>query len=264
VNYHTTTDGEEKLVSLWIGDHFINSFADDDELSEYVDHEMRRALDTNPEIELHPHTLNDVTPEGKALTFDGWKPYDDLCVFRDYLVTEWYKLENKRILLDKMEDIPDSRYFETPRYVHRDGHRGDGIHDYNATPKFEQDIKYFYSSKAWKAARAIVHEAQDKCQACDSKHKLHVDHIKPLRYFWTKRLDISNLQLLCKDCNMEKGSSTDWVLHEARMEKLNAPPMEIKNRYADSKCDTFRSIGEKIAKHEVESRGKSAVYVDKK
>ena len=41
---------------------------------------------------------------------------------------------------------------------------------------------------------------------------IHVDHIKPIRRFWAMRLQPDNLQVLCEDCNMGKGSrdQTDW------------------------------------------------------
>lgn len=42
-----------------------------------------------------------------------------------------------------------------------------------------------------------------------------VDHIKPIRKHWHLRLDSNNLQILCDDCNMGKGSrgETDWRQH---------------------------------------------------
>lgn len=36
--------------------------------------------------------------------------------------------------------------------------------------------------------------------------KIVVDHIKPLSKFWHLRLERSNLQVLCDECNMGKGA----------------------------------------------------------
>jgi hypothetical protein len=32
-----------------------------------------------------------------------------------------------------------------------------------------------------------------------------------VRYFWEQRLDEENLQILCNDCNLEKGSKINWT-----------------------------------------------------
>lgn len=79
--------------------------------------------------------------------------------------------------------------------------------------EFEKQLHDFYQSKEWKSIRETVHQQLTQmCPVCGSVHNLAVDHIKPIRYFWDLRLDIDNLQLLCGDCNLEKGSIPNWNL----------------------------------------------------
>lgn len=75
----------------------------------------------------------------------------------------------------------------------------------------------FYQSDAW---RHVRYQALKKhgaaCQCCGAKgrpgHPLHVDHIKPRSKFPELELDLSNLQILCEDCNLGKRAwdDTDW------------------------------------------------------
>jgi 5-methylcytosine-specific restriction endonuclease McrA len=41
---------------------------------------------------------------------------------------------------------------------------------------------------------------------------MHVDHIEPLSKNWDRRLDPTNVQIMCDDCNLGKGNrdSIDW------------------------------------------------------
>lgn len=75
----------------------------------------------------------------------------------------------------------------------------------------------FYESREWRELRykaLVMHGAQ--CQCCGATRgdgaKLHVDHIKPRSKFPELRLDLSNLQILCEDCNLGKSNKdqTDW------------------------------------------------------
>lgn len=78
-------------------------------------------------------------------------------------------------------------------------------------------VAAFYKSAEWKRARYDALQANDgRCELCgQGKHEgqiLNVDHIKPVRRFWKLRLEPSNLQVLCGDCNCGKGNrdDTDW------------------------------------------------------
>ena len=76
----------------------------------------------------------------------------------------------------------------------------------------------FYRGDAWRALRFLALKASDGCCClCGRSNRnhgvvLHVDHIKPRSRFPELELTLSNLQVLCDDCNMGKGNrdDTDW------------------------------------------------------
>lgn len=82
----------------------------------------------------------------------------------------------------------------------------------NAMSKGERDE--FYDSAEWHAMRyKIIAKYGRKCMACGRTPEhgiiIHVDHIKPL---WTHpelKLNETNLQILCHECNQGKGCLDD-------------------------------------------------------
>lgn len=71
--------------------------------------------------------------------------------------------------------------------------------------------KVFYKSWRWKELRLIALDTYGRrCVSCgaspsaDNYVVLNVDHIKPLRLNPELALDLSNLQVLCQDCNQGK------------------------------------------------------------
>ena len=81
----------------------------------------------------------------------------------------------------------------------------------------------FYKSWEWRTLRMeAIHKHGNACQCCGASpaHKdaagkpvrICVDHIKPISKYWELRLDPSNLQILCDECNQGKGnwSETDF------------------------------------------------------
>lgn len=68
----------------------------------------------------------------------------------------------------------------------------------------------FLQSWEWRALRfEVLKEREARCELCGATAKdqrIEVDHIKPLSKFWHLRLDKSNLQVLCRDCNKGKGN----------------------------------------------------------
>lgn len=74
----------------------------------------------------------------------------------------------------------------------------------------ERDIKSFYESWEWKTLSYNVKLNRGRrCECCGAappEVRIVTDHIKPLRHFWHLRLQEDNLQVLCDDCNMGKGS----------------------------------------------------------
>lgn len=75
----------------------------------------------------------------------------------------------------------------------------------------------FYESREWRELRykALV-KNDGRCECCGAgKHNgkmLHVDHILPRSLFPNRELDLTNLQVLCEDCNLGKSNKdvTDW------------------------------------------------------
>jgi hypothetical protein len=70
----------------------------------------------------------------------------------------------------------------------------------------ETDLKDFYRSWAWKRLRyEAIKRYGRQCQCCGTGGRIVVDHIRPVRTHPHLRLKLSNLQILCNDCNMGEG-----------------------------------------------------------
>ena len=69
----------------------------------------------------------------------------------------------------------------------------------------------FFESPEWRDVRykALLKHGR-RCGCCGATPEtgaiLQVDHVKPRSKFPHLALDINNLQILCKDCNMGKGA----------------------------------------------------------
>lgn len=87
----------------------------------------------------------------------------------------------------------------------------------------------FYASVAWRrmryavlAANAGRNDGVARCELCGTAaaagSPLHVDHIEPLSRAWARRLDRTNLQVLCGNCNGGKlaGPAQDFRPAEVR------------------------------------------------
>jgi hypothetical protein len=74
--------------------------------------------------------------------------------------------------------------------------------------------KKFYETREWQTLRYnTLKKYGCECMVCHRKNiEMHVDHIKPISKFPTLALEMSNLQVLCRDCNLGKGNtdSIDW------------------------------------------------------
>jgi len=81
----------------------------------------------------------------------------------------------------------------------------------------------FYKSWDWRTLRMEAIKIHGpRCQCCGAGRddvdiggnpvRIVVDHIEPLSRRWDLRLVLSNLQILCDECNMGKGAwdQTDW------------------------------------------------------
>ena len=84
--------------------------------------------------------------------------------------------------------------------------------------KVDKQINTFYKSIEWKEKRKEILEIlKNECAYCGNTNEIHVDHIQPLLFNWELRLIDSNLQILCKTCNFEKGSDYNYHAHELRL-----------------------------------------------
>ncbi len=75
----------------------------------------------------------------------------------------------------------------------------------------------FFLSREWQALRyQVLRNSNGRCELCGRGKpdgvSLHVDHIKPRSRYPELALEITNLQVLCEDCNMGKGNrcTRDW------------------------------------------------------
>lgn len=75
----------------------------------------------------------------------------------------------------------------------------------------------FYKTASWLRLRyRVLKRFGGRCQCCGRGAKegvvLNVDHIKPRSRYPELELKISNMQVLCSECNQGKGwrDETDW------------------------------------------------------
>lgn len=80
-----------------------------------------------------------------------------------------------------------------------------------------QSRREFYDSDEWKEVRYKALKLHGGCCQCcgvraSERIVLHVDHIKPRSKYPELELQLSNLQVLCADCNLGKRAwdETDW------------------------------------------------------
>ena len=82
------------------------------------------------------------------------------------------------------------------------------------TKRKKRKNETFYESREWRELRyEALKKHGRKCLCCGQQPPdvvLHVDHIKPRSKYPELELDINNLQILCKDCNLGK-SNTDSI-----------------------------------------------------
>lgn len=83
--------------------------------------------------------------------------------------------------------------------------------------KTKRRTDQFYLSREWRDIRyQALLRSNGRCDCCGArpteKSALHVDHIKPRSKFPKLEFELSNLQVLCRDCNLGKSNidQTDW------------------------------------------------------
>ena len=78
----------------------------------------------------------------------------------------------------------------------------------------------FYLSDSWLDIKRKVHKLYGRgCMKCKKEGiETHIDHIMPRSLYPSLELDIHNLQILCRKCNMEKSNknSIDYRTQEQK------------------------------------------------
>ena len=71
-----------------------------------------------------------------------------------------------------------------------------------------KSVENIYQSTRWADIKKVIYSLYDfKCMKCGTnQNEMHVDHICPVSKYPAMKWSINNLQLLCKNCNMEKSN----------------------------------------------------------
>lgn len=85
----------------------------------------------------------------------------------------------------------------------------------------------FYQSREWRRLRLKALEIHgSRCLCCGASPQtgaeLHVDHVRPRSTYPELALDIENLQVLCKECNLGKGADGEQDWRPAAHESVSA------------------------------------------
>lgn len=68
----------------------------------------------------------------------------------------------------------------------------------------------FYQTKEWIQLREKVFDKLGcRCLKCGSEDFLHIDHIKPRSLYPELELEIDNMQVLCRVCNIGKSNRNE-------------------------------------------------------
>lgn len=91
--------------------------------------------------------------------------------------------------------------------------------------RYKHNCNAFYHSQAWKdVRRQVLDRDHYRCQVCKRAGRLTVadtvHHIVPVRVDWSKRLDPSNLEAICRECHNKE--------HTERAQSLKAKKTHLK------------------------------------
>lgn len=131
------------------------------------------------------------------------------------LVKDFLK-KNEKISVDNAK--PNKRKNKRLKKSKSDFKKPENLAPYSHKLLGKSEYQKFYSSKDWRQLRYLaLSNCQGRCQCCGASASngvvLHVDHIKPRSRYPELELSLSNIQVLCEDCNIGKG---DWGLDDWR------------------------------------------------
>ena len=100
-------------------------------------------------------------------------------------------------------NLSDESYCE----IHREGAVAESSKAYDQS-KRDQAMREFYISTAWRTLRRLKLNKSPVCEECLKCKRISkaviADHILPAREYPSRRLDIENLQSLCRACHNRK------------------------------------------------------------
>lgn len=128
-----------------------------------------------------------------------------------------------------------------------------------AVRKSQKKWDKFFSSPAWRELRYKVLQRHGRvCQCCFAKGStdkpLHVDHIKPRSKFPELELEESNLQVLCKDCNLGKSNKDDTDFREGKANPSQWNERDVYFHYNLLKLDCSMKLSDKQIRKLVDNR----------
>lgn len=147
--------------------------------------------------------------------------------YRGVQCTPCFRTERKNKTMELLRGGPSSPVVPP---IHNQAKRSKAFHKAKQKQKAPSvsSKDQFYKSWEWRTIRMeVLKEHGRACQCCGAEPgmktasgdpvRICVDHIKPLSKFWHLRLDRSNLQVLCDECNQGKGAwdQTDFRKPEA-------------------------------------------------
>lgn len=129
-------------------------------------------------------------PRGKHIKTFAFEMLTKQGLLKDYIFPESNTYKNEVVSFsNKHESSPKPKYTKKYKAI-----------------RARKSTLGFYDSDEWQILRrAALKKYGCKCMKCGTtKEEMHVDHIKPRSKYPEFELDFSNLQVLCKTCNMKK------------------------------------------------------------
>ena len=118
----------------------------------------------------------------------------------------------------KDSESPNSRFIKQKK-TNPLGKRKKGKKRKSAFTKRPDDK--FYSAWSWRKLRfEVLKKYGAVCMLCNSTENIVVDHILPRKKFPKLAMDINNLQVLCRNCNMGK-SDDDYTDFRPDLDEIN-------------------------------------------
>ncbi|MGJ8513127.1 hypothetical protein R84981_002780 [Carnimonas sp. R-84981] len=149
-----------------------------------------------------------ITPKQRAIDSLADENFNDLLKLRYAQLTSHERsgieerISNREVIIDKIEEGKvDFLSFDCNRRIKEESIK--------PGPPFKMSKKRFHQSKEWAELRyQALQKYERKCACCglgpEQGVAIEVDHIKPVKKYPELKLDINNLQILCRMCNRGK------------------------------------------------------------